>query len=184
MGSDHHRGVPRILLLLPTATYRASDFVAAAARLGVDVVVGSEHRQALSGSMGDRAVVVPLANVDAAVSAIVALHRRSPLDAVLAVDDQGVVIASAAATCLGFRHNPPDAVAATRDKTIMRERLGAASLPQPAYRIVAPGPTSPRPRRRSGIRAWSSLCRGRPAKESSVSMTRSRPRRQPSAFAP
>ena len=131
--------MPRILLLLPTATYRASDFVAAAARLGVDVVVGSEHRQALSGSIGDRAVVVPLADVDAAVSAIVALHRRSPLDAVLAVDDQGVVIASAAAASLGFRHNPTDAVAATRDKTMMRERLRASSLPQPAYRIVPPG---------------------------------------------
>ncbi len=126
-------------MLLPTATYRAPDFVAAAAGLGVDVVVGSEHRQALSGSMGDRVVVVPLADVDAAVGAIVALHRRSPLDAVLAVDDQGVVIASAAAACLGLRHNPPDAVAATRDKAIMRERLGAASLPQPTYRIVSPG---------------------------------------------
>lgn len=139
MGCDHHRGVHRILLLLPTATYRASDFVAAAARLGVGVVVGSEHRQALSGSIGDRAVVVPLADVDAAVSAIVALHRRSPVDAVLAVDDQGVVVASAAATRLGFRHNPPDAVAATRDKSIMRERLEVALLPQPAYRIVALG---------------------------------------------
>ena len=68
---DHHRGVPRILLLLPTATYRASDFLAAAAGLGVDVVVGSEHRQALSGAMGDRAVVLPLDDVDAAVGAIV-----------------------------------------------------------------------------------------------------------------
>ena len=131
--------MPRILLLLPTATYRAAVFIAAAARLGVDVVVGSEHRQALSGSMGDRAVVVPVADIAAAVSAIQALHHRSPLDAVLAVDDQGVMIASAAAACLGFRHNPPDAVAATRDKTIMRERLRAASLPQPAYRIVPPG---------------------------------------------
>jgi biotin carboxylase len=73
------------------------------------------------------------------VSTIEALHHRSPLDAVLAVDDQGVVIASAAAACLGLRHNPPDAVVATRDKTIMRERLGAASLPQPTYRIVSPG---------------------------------------------
>jgi biotin carboxylase len=131
--------VPRILLLLPTATYRAPDFIAAAERLGVDVVVGSEHRQALSGSMGDRAVVVPLTDVDAAVGAIVALHRRAPIDAVLAVDDQGVLIASAAAASLGFRHNSPGAVAATRDKTIMRARLGAASLNQPVYRIVPPG---------------------------------------------
>ncbi|CAN5755833.1 hypothetical protein BH24ACT5_BH24ACT5_21230 [soil metagenome] len=131
--------VPRILLLLPTATYRAAGFVAAAARLGVDVVVGSEHRQALAGAMGDRAVVVPLAGGDAAVDAIVALHDRTPLDAVLAVDDQGVVVAAAAAQRLGLRHNPPDAVAATRDKAAMRERLAVASLPQPAYRIVAHG---------------------------------------------
>jgi len=131
--------VPRILLLLPTATYRAADFVTAAARLGVDVVVGSEHRQALAGPMGDRAVVVPLAGGDAALDAIVALHDRTPLDAVLAVDDQGVVVAAAAAQRLGLRHNPPNAVAATRDKAAMRERLAAASLPQPAYRIVAHG---------------------------------------------
>ena len=89
--------------------------------------------------MGDRAVVVPLTDVDAAVGAIVALHRRAPIDAVLAVDDQGVLIASAAAASLGFRHNSPGAVAATRDKTIMRARLGAASLNQPVYRIVPPG---------------------------------------------
>ena len=57
----------------------------------------------------------------------------------LAVDDQGVVTASAAAATLGFRHNPPDAAAATRDKAIMRERLAAASLPQPAFRAVSPG---------------------------------------------
>jgi len=131
--------VPRILLLLPTATYRAADFVTAAARLGVDVVVGSEHRQALAGPMGDRAVVVPLAGGDAALDAIAELHDRTPLDAVLAVDDQGVVVAATAAQRLGLRHNPPNAVAATRDKAAMRERLAAASLPQPAYRIVAHG---------------------------------------------
>jgi biotin carboxylase len=131
--------VPRILLLLPTATYRASDFVAAAGRLGVEVVVGSEHRQALSGAMGDRAVVVPLADRAAAVRAIVALHARTPLDAVLAVDDQGVVIAALAAEELGLRHSPPDAVASTRDKAVMRERLAAAAVSQPAFRVVAPG---------------------------------------------
>jgi biotin carboxylase len=89
--------------------------------------------------MGDRAVVVPLAGGDAALDAIAALHDRTPLDAVLAVDDQGVVVAAAAAQRLGLRHNPPNAVAATRDKAAMRERLAAASLPQPAYRIVAHG---------------------------------------------
>ena len=123
-------------MLLPTATYRAADFIAAADRLGVDVVVGSEHRQALARSMGDRALVVPLQDVDAAVRAIVELHARSPLDAVIAVDDQGLMIASMAAMKLGLRHNRPDAVRAARDKTIMRECLARASLRQPDYRVV------------------------------------------------
>jgi biotin carboxylase len=129
--------VPRILLLLPTGTYRATDFLAAAARLGVDVVVGSEHPQALAEFLGDRAVVVPLDAADAAVEAIVALDRRTPLDAVLAVDDQGLEVAAAAAERLGLRHNPPEAVAATRDKARMRNCLAAVSVPQPVYRIVA-----------------------------------------------
>ncbi|HWG73580.1 MAG TPA: ATP-grasp domain-containing protein [Acidimicrobiales bacterium] len=131
--------MPRVLLLLPTSTYRAPDFVAAATRLGVEVVVGSEHRQALAGPMGDRAVVVPLAHPVAAVDAIAALHERAPLDAVVAVDDQGTVVAAAAAERLGLLHNSPGAVSMTRHKGAMRAVLTAASLPQPAYRMVPPG---------------------------------------------
>jgi biotin carboxylase len=131
--------MPRVLLLLPTKTYRAKDFLAAAGRLGVDVVVGSERRQAMADAMGDRAIVVPLGNVDAAVDIIVALHDRLSLDAVLAVDDQGVAVAAAASARLGLAHNPVDAVAATRDKAVLRARLAAAAVAQPNYGLVAPG---------------------------------------------
>ena len=50
--------MPRVLLILPTATYRAPDFLAAARALGVEVIVGSEQPQAMAGSMGDRKSVV------------------------------------------------------------------------------------------------------------------------------
>jgi biotin carboxylase len=131
--------MPRVLLLLPTETYRAKDFLAAAQRLGVDVVVGSERRQAMAAALGDRAVVVPLGNVDAAVEVIAALHERRSLDAVLAVDDQGLAVAAAASARLGLAHNPLDAVAATRDKSVLRARLAAAAVAQPDYRVVPPG---------------------------------------------
>jgi biotin carboxylase len=49
------------------------------------------------------------------------------------------VVAARAAERLGLRHNPPDAVAATRDKAAMRERLEAGSVPQPRFRVVPPG---------------------------------------------
>ncbi len=130
-----------MLLILPTATYRAPDFIAGARHLGVEVVVGSEQPQALADSMGDRSVVVPLDDRDAAIDAIAALHRRSPLDAVVAVDDQGVLIAAMAAARLGLPHNPLDAVAATRDKAAMRRAFAAAGVPQPRFEVVDDEPT-------------------------------------------
>ena len=130
-------GVARVLLLLPSGTYRAGDFLAAAARLGVEVVVGSQERQTLAASMGNRALVVPLVDVAAATDAIAELHARARLDAVVAVDDLGVIVAAHAAARLGLAHNQPDAVAATRDKAVMRARFARAGVPQPEFRVVA-----------------------------------------------
>jgi biotin carboxylase len=140
--SSHDTRVPRVLLILPTATYRAPDFLAAARALGVEVIVGSEQPQAMAGSMGDRSVVVPLEDPGAAVEAVAALHGRSPLDAVVAVDDQGVLIAAKAAAQLGLPHNPLDAVAATRDKAAMRRAFAAAGVPQPRFEVIDGEPTA------------------------------------------
>src|SRR5680860_897530 len=137
--TDHHRPVPRVVLIVPTATYRATDFTAAARALGVEVVVASEHRQALDRLMPDRAVVFPLDDPGAAADAIATLHERAPVDAVVGVDDQGVLAAAYASARLGLRHSPPAAVAATRDKVTMREAFATAAIPQPACRVAVPG---------------------------------------------
>jgi biotin carboxylase len=123
----------RVLLLLPTSTYRAPDFVRAATRLGIEVVVGSDEMPMVMEKAGERAMVVPLDEPDAAAELIVALDDRRGVDAVVAVDDRGVMVAAAAGERLGFPHNPPDAVAATRDKGAMRRALAAAEVPQPAF---------------------------------------------------
>jgi biotin carboxylase len=120
-----------VLLLVPTTTYRAPDFVAAARALGVDLVVGADDAPALGDA--DHTVAVPLADTDAAVEAIDALDRRRGVDAVVAVDDRGIVVAAEAGARLGFPHSPPDAVAATRDKLEMRRRLAAGEVPQPRF---------------------------------------------------
>ena len=154
----HDRSVARVLLLVPTATYRARDFTDAARRLGVDVVVGSEAAQALETEMGERSLVVPMDDPEAAVEAIASLHERAPVDAVVAVDDQGVLVAAAAAAALGLPHNPIEAVAATRDKAAMRRALDAGGVPQPGWtwvtdptRVHAPEfPCVVKPTRRSG----------------------------------
>ncbi|MGH9086762.1 MAG: ATP-grasp domain-containing protein [Acidimicrobiales bacterium] len=131
--------MPRLLLLVPTGTYRAGAFLAAAAHLGIDVVIGSERRQAMAAAMGDGAVVVPMDDVEVAVGRIAELHRRAPIDAVVAVDDQGLVVAAAASARLGLRHNRPEAVAAARDKALSRARLAATGVAQPGFFVLEPG---------------------------------------------
>jgi biotin carboxylase len=122
-----------VLLILPSATYRAPDFLDAAARLGAEVVVGSEHRQALSDSMGDRAITLSLSQPERAADQIEKLAERTPLDAIVAVDDGGTRAAALAARRLGLPGNPPEAVARTRDKRAMRAALAEAGVRQPAW---------------------------------------------------
>jgi biotin carboxylase len=124
-----------VLLLLPTATYRAADFLTAARALGAEVVVASERRLV---SMGDAQLTLDLCRPEAAAEAIAALAEDSPLDAVVAVDDQGVRVAALAAERLGLSGNPLEAVAATRDKAAMRRALAVAGVPQPEHRTVGP----------------------------------------------
>jgi biotin carboxylase len=126
----------RVLLLLPTSTYRAPDFVRAATRLGVEVVVGSDEMPVLMRGASERAVALPLDDPEGAADLIVALDDRRGVDAVVAVDDRGVLAAATAGERLGFPHNPPEAVAATRDKAAMRRALAAAEVPQPTFRVI------------------------------------------------
>ena len=129
----------RIVLVLPTETYRAADFIAAAAEVGVEVVVATEHRPPLATEMESRLVVVDLDRPEEAAARIAAMADRTPIDAVVGVDDQGVLTAAHAGEILGLAHNPPDAVAATRDKAQMRGVLASWGVRQPDFRVLVPG---------------------------------------------
>jgi biotin carboxylase len=133
--------VHRVLLLVPSASYRASDFLEAARTLGVEVIVGCEEPPVLTDS--GAAVQVPLYDPAAAAEVIVALDAKRPLDAVVAVDDQGTLAAARACERLGLRSNPPGAVAAARDKLAMRALLSTAEVPQPAFAplLASAGPS-------------------------------------------
>lgn len=128
----------RVVLLVPSATYRATDFLEAARRLGVEVVVASEEPHVLADVMGARTLVVDLDDPASAAEALVAHDRRFPVDAVVAVDDRGTVVAAESSRRLGLTHNPPDAVAAARDKRLLRQRLRAAEVPQPDFVELPP----------------------------------------------
>jgi biotin carboxylase len=129
----------RLLLVLPSATYRAADFLSAARDLGVAVTVASERRAAMSAAMGERALTVSLSDAACATEQIAERARETPFAAIVGVDDQGVMVAALGAERLGLAHNPPDAVARTRDKAAMRRALAEAGVRQPRFALLPAG---------------------------------------------
>src|ERR1700716_2597324 len=96
----------RVLLLIPSRTYRTHDFMTAASRLDIEVVVGSEHRPALAGLMNGRQLRLDFENISGSTARIVAFAQTRPLAAIVAVDDAGTVLPAMAARGLGLPHNP------------------------------------------------------------------------------
>jgi biotin carboxylase len=131
--------VERVLLLLPTSTYRTRDFLDAAESLGVEVVVGSEEPSTLESLTPDRLVTLDFLDPEASVARAMKFHARFPIDAVVPVDEETAVVAAAVAEALGFPRNSPEAAVRSRLKHRMREALAAAGVPQPSFRSARIG---------------------------------------------
>ena len=84
----------RILLLVPPITYRATDFVLAANRLELDIVIGSDGALPLG---GNPVVHVDQADLGASVDRL--LMTVGPVDAVVAVDSTSSRLVPTSAGC-------------------------------------------------------------------------------------
>ncbi len=127
----------RLLLLLPTTTYRTQDFLDAARTLGVDIVCASEKPSTFEAHAPDNLLTLDFADPDAAAARVADLTSRRPLSAVVGVDDLTTVAAAAIAERLGLRGSAVAAVAAARDKYQMRQCLAAGGVPIPRFRRIA-----------------------------------------------
>jgi biotin carboxylase len=127
----------RLLLLLPTTTYRTEDFLAAARSLDVDLVCASERPNALEAYLPANLLTLNFADPDGAAAVVADFSRTHPLRAVVGVDDLTSVAAAAIAERLGLTSSGPIAVKTARDKYQMRQCLAAAGLPIPRYRRIA-----------------------------------------------
>src|SRR5580704_8377581 len=123
---------PRVLLLVPARTYRAADFLTAAGRLGLDLVVGSDGALPLG---GHPVVLVSPGDPERIADRIMA--RTGPVAAVVAADTPMLILAAVIAGRMGLPHNPVDAVTAACDKVAQRRRWAAAQVAQPAFQVVA-----------------------------------------------
>jgi biotin carboxylase len=126
----------RLLLLLPTTTYRTEAFVEAATRLGVELVCASERPSTLQELTPDSLVTLDFDDPLASAEAIARFARTRPIDAVVPVDDLTTVVAAAISERLGLKANALPAVSAARDKHAMRRALAGAGVPIPRFRLV------------------------------------------------
>lgn len=124
---------PRVLLLLPTRTYRATDFLEAALKLNVEVVVASEEAATTANESPRHTLVLDFRAPTAATQAIVEFAETYPIAAIVGVDDDTTLLATAASAALGLPNNPVDSAKATRDKYLLRHTLAANGVSVPAY---------------------------------------------------
>jgi len=127
----------RVLLLLPTTTYKVQGYMDAAGSLGLDVVVGTESARASALTVPGTTIEIDPAHPDRSVAGIVEASSTRPFDAIVGVDDETTVLATMASRALGLRHNPVEAVAATRNKFETRRLLAEAFRPGPRFSRVA-----------------------------------------------
>ena len=132
---------PRVLLCATTTGYQLRMFDEAAARLGVDLRLASDRCGILDDPWRDHAIPVRYHELDSSLEALQANLGRSSLSGVLAVGDRPTVLAARAARAFGVRWHSPDAAEISRNKVRLRERLAAAGLPVPWFRVLPPDDT-------------------------------------------
>jgi biotin carboxylase len=128
---------PRLLLLLPTSTYRAAAFVRAADALGVRLTVASEQDSAFAAGEPDKLLTMDFDDPATCVAVAQAFHRQHPLAAAFGIDDATAIAAAHIAAALGLPGNPAPATQAAGNKFLQRVRLAEAGVPVPAFEHFA-----------------------------------------------
>lgn len=125
--------MPRLLLLLPSLTYRAEAFLEAAHRLSISITVGGDFQSLVTLATQDSFLPLELQDPESALSTVESFSKRCPLDAVIGVNDNTTLLASQISDALGLPSNPVSAVSAARNKYLMRECFRDHGLPTPPF---------------------------------------------------
>jgi len=126
-----------LLLLVPSTSYRLEDFRAAATRLGVPLLVGSDRCHCVEERFGDLPddVALDYRDPEDATEKIVRLASERAIAGIVPASDGAAVIAALASRRLGLPSNAPEAARRTADKHAARVALAAAGLRVPAFAL-------------------------------------------------
>ena len=124
----------RVLLLLPTTSYRNEAFIAAGKKVGVEMITAADYCHRLAPGWGlDPIRAVHFDRPGEALDVVLRSLKHKP-DAVLAVDDPGLELAALLNERLGLAANLPEAVRRVRDKLSFRQMQKEGGLLCPDFR--------------------------------------------------
>ncbi|MBI1745283.1 MAG: ATP-grasp domain-containing protein [Acidobacteria bacterium] len=127
----------RVLLLLPTKTYRAEALLRAALRMEVSLTVASEEPSTLMSANPSGLLTLDFKNLQQSAAVIADFHRRHPIDGIIPVDEETAVVAATLAEAIGLPFNSVASAMATRDKHRMRQLLLQGGVLTPEYSLYA-----------------------------------------------
>ena len=127
--------MPRLLLLLPTTTYRTTAFVEAARQIGVELTVASEQASTFEGANPAGLLTLDFRNPERAADDVHVFAHKQPIQGVVGVDDDTAIVAATIAARLKLKGNPTQAAEAARDKHQQRELLANAGVPIPRFML-------------------------------------------------
>jgi biotin carboxylase len=140
--------MPRVLILAATTAYQVEDLTAAARRLGLEPLLGTDRCHVLAETWPAGALALDFRDPPRAAAQAIAGMGAAPVAGVVATDEKTALIAGEVAERLGLRHASLAAAQAAADKRRFRERMREAGLPHPAFALVALG-EDPRPAARA-----------------------------------
>ncbi|HKA23171.1 MAG TPA: ATP-grasp domain-containing protein [Blastocatellia bacterium] len=129
--------MPRVLLLLPTTTYRTKAFVDAALKLRVDVVAASEQPSTLEKQNPEELLTLEFSNPEVAARQAEEYAANYPIDAIIPVDEDTAVVAALVAEVLNLEHNPVEATITAKNKYHMREVLNSHGMKVPSFVLMS-----------------------------------------------
>tara|TARA_B100001559_G_C16465206_1_gene606189 strand:- start:361 stop:1548 length:1188 start_codon:yes stop_codon:yes gene_type:complete len=106
----------------------------AASDLDISVIVGIDTEFIISADQ-ENVIALNFSDPEEAAEAISEFRPDISLDAILAVDDAGTLVAAKASQMLELPHNSVSSVELTRDKYALRVALSRSKLPSPGYKL-------------------------------------------------
>ncbi|MBL4888911.1 MAG: ATP-grasp domain-containing protein [Candidatus Lindowbacteria bacterium] len=129
----------RVLLFLPTLSYRAPELLSAAQSLGVDVTIAAEKRNIMTDLRPSEYLEVDFDDFEKLLLSVKEFHAQYPIDAVLGIDDVTVAAASVVCQEFGWKTNSQKSVNAAQNKIESHQLFYENNVPCAQFQIFEAG---------------------------------------------